>query len=80
MDAVTMVGKIEMLSEDARRALATLIDQLYLTVAPEDEDGEPLTDYELQVLAESKKDIAAGRYCPVDEVFARLDAKHGLTE
>ncbi len=55
----------------AREALTALADPVLLALLSAPEDDEPLTDEDLEALAEGRADAAAGRTITLDEYVAR---------
>jgi hypothetical protein len=54
-----------------REALAALADPVLLAFLTAPEDDEPLTDEDLQALAEAREDREQGRTVFLDELIAR---------
>jgi hypothetical protein len=59
----------------AREALAQLTDPVLLAFLNAPMDDEPLTDEDLEAIAEGRADIAHGLTVPIAEVMAELDAR-----
>jgi len=55
----------------AREALAALADPVLLALLSASEDDEPLTDEDLQAIAEGEEDQRLGRTITLDEYIAR---------
>jgi hypothetical protein len=59
----------------AREALAALADPVLVALLSAPEDDEPLTDEDLQALAEAREDREQGRTITLDEYVARRQAQ-----
>jgi hypothetical protein len=80
-----MIGRAELhtildsLPEDrleaAREALAALADPVLLALLSAPEDDEPLTDEDLQAIAEGEEDRKHGRTITLDEYIARRESR-----
>jgi predicted transcriptional regulator len=59
----------------AREALAALADPVLLALLTAPEDDEPLTEEDLQAIAEGEEDQKYGRTITLDEYIARRESR-----